>query len=117
MLSSIRLGVGFLSDYRRVNVALTRAKHSLWIVGDCDTLYSDVVWRNLIDDASNRCLIRDHSNFWNIFNNIHSPSYAANNYKRQVENLPKTMGLKKKKSNWDSGKTKKNYEGNGGLRK
>ncbi len=91
MLSSIRLGVGFLSDYRRVNVALTRAKHSLWIVGDCDTLYSDAVWRNLIDDASNRCLIRDHSNFWNIFNNIHSPSHAAKKYKRQFETLPKTI--------------------------
>ncbi len=30
--------LGFLNDYRRMNVAITRAKHFLWIVGNKRTL-------------------------------------------------------------------------------
>ncbi|KAM3274156.1 hypothetical protein ACQJBY_043370 [Aegilops geniculata] len=56
-------GLGFLADNRRTNVALTRARHCLWIVGNATTLYkSGTVWKNLIDDAIRRKCIFSASN-------------------------------------------------------
>jgi len=51
--------IGFLKDFRRVNVALTRAKHSLWVVAHCDALNKDALWSALINDASSRKLIAE----------------------------------------------------------
>lgn len=36
--------IGFLKDYRRMNVAITRAKEQLFIVGDSATIGSDVFY-------------------------------------------------------------------------
>lgn len=41
--------IGFLSDYRRLNVAITRAKRQLIIIGDCKTLGVDPLFKKLID--------------------------------------------------------------------
>ncbi|KAH7840877.1 hypothetical protein Vadar_022824 [Vaccinium darrowii] len=47
--------VGFLSSPQRVNVALTRARHCLWIVGNERTLAnSDSIWEALVRDARDR---------------------------------------------------------------
>ncbi|RZB98293.1 putative ATP-dependent helicase C29A10.10c, partial [Glycine soja] len=47
--------IGFLSDQRRVNVALTRARHCLWILGNATTLLnSESVLKKLVIDAKNR---------------------------------------------------------------
>ncbi|WOH15111.1 hypothetical protein DCAR_0934648 [Daucus carota subsp. sativus] len=47
--------VGFLSNLQRANVALTRARHCLWILGNGSTLVnSGSVWKKLVIDAKSR---------------------------------------------------------------
>ncbi|KAJ4972464.1 hypothetical protein NE237_005638 [Protea cynaroides] len=47
--------IGFLSNPQRANVALTRAKHCLWILGNAKTLInSGSIWSELVHDAENR---------------------------------------------------------------
>jgi len=41
--------IGFLKDYRRMNVAMTRAKKKLIIVGDSATLGNDEFYQNFMD--------------------------------------------------------------------
>ncbi|KAL7894507.1 SEN1 N terminal domain-containing protein [Trichoderma sp. SZMC 28014] len=47
-------GIGFMTDIRRMNVGLTRAKSSLWILGDSRALVQGEFWRKLIVDAQER---------------------------------------------------------------
>ncbi|KAK7372271.1 hypothetical protein VNO80_05646 [Phaseolus coccineus] len=59
ILSTVRSNrsgkVGFLCNKQRANVALTRAKHCLWILGNAATLiHSRSVWRKLVLDAMER---------------------------------------------------------------
>ena len=52
------VGIGFLSDVRRMNVALTRAKSSLFILGNKTALRQNGNWKALIEDAEARkCLL------------------------------------------------------------
>lgn len=63
ILSCVRSGpnlssIGFLRDFRRMNVALTRAKSSLFVIGNAATLErSDDKWRAIIGDARDRGLL------------------------------------------------------------
>jgi senataxin len=65
ILSCVRAGmnvqsVGFLADERRMNVALTRSRSSLFILGNADTLERcNQTWRTIVEDARSRgCLVK-----------------------------------------------------------
>ena len=47
--SNARGAVGFLSDWRRVNVAITRAKNGLTIIGDQHTLNQNPLWNKILN--------------------------------------------------------------------
>ncbi|KAJ9631895.1 DEAD-box type RNA helicase [Taxawa tesnikishii (nom. ined.)] len=47
-------GIGFLQDIRRMNVGLTRAKSSLWVLGNSESLMRGEYWKKLVVDAKDR---------------------------------------------------------------
>ena len=49
-------GIGFLSDIRRMNVGITRAKSSLWVLGNASSLMQGEYWSQLIQDSRSRKL-------------------------------------------------------------
>jgi len=52
--ASLNKGIGFLSDIRRMNVGITRAKCSLWVLGNSQSLTQGEFWGRLIQDAKTR---------------------------------------------------------------
>ncbi|KAM4119943.1 hypothetical protein ACJW30_03G097500 [Castanea mollissima] len=53
--SNTHASIGFTSNLQRTNVALTRARHCLWILGNDKTLVnSGSVWKTLVLDAKDR---------------------------------------------------------------
>lgn len=44
-------GIGFLNDVRRMNVALTRAKHFLFVIARCESVVVNPYWKDLVDHA------------------------------------------------------------------
>lgn len=47
--SNLKKQVGFLSEFRRMNVAVTRAKRFVCLIGNSDTVGSDPYMKDLID--------------------------------------------------------------------
>jgi senataxin len=64
-----RGSVGFLNDARRVNVALTRARSTLLIVGNVGVVEAggNEVWRELLGDARRRGLVRSGKSPTRVF--------------------------------------------------
>ncbi len=59
--SSDSSGIGFLNDERRLNVALTRSKYGMIIVGNCHSLAKGPFWRSLLAHCSTHRLIYEGS--------------------------------------------------------
>ena len=52
--------LGFVSDDRRLNVALTRARRAVVVAGDPATLASDGTWKAFLDRCEeDGCVVRD----------------------------------------------------------
>ena len=47
-------GIGFLKDIRRMNVGITRAKSSLWVLGNSSSLSQGEFWQKMIENACQR---------------------------------------------------------------
>ncbi|KAF2689503.1 tRNA-splicing endonuclease-like protein [Lentithecium fluviatile CBS 122367] len=68
-------GIGFLQDIRRMNVGLTRAKSSLWVLGNSQSLVRGEFWRKLVEDAKSRQRYTDGDVSKML--NKHSSAYPA----------------------------------------
>ncbi|AJV71080.1 Sen1p [Saccharomyces cerevisiae YJM1574] len=112
--------VGFLKDFRRMNVALTRAKTSIWVLGHQRSLAKSKLWRDLIEDAKDRsCLAYACSGFLDPRNNraqsilrkfnVPVPSEQEDDYKLPMEYI--TQGPDEVKSNKDTKKRRVVDEG------
>jgi senataxin len=75
-------GIGFLQDIRRMNVGLTRAKSSLWVLGNSQSLMRGEFWRKLVEDARRR----EQYTEGNLFNmlNKHSSKFPAKKNKNAM---------------------------------
>ncbi|KAL6882572.1 hypothetical protein ACP4OV_011262 [Aristida adscensionis] len=84
--------VGFLTNLQRTNVALTRAKHCLWIVGNGTTLsISNSIWQKIIKDAEDRGCFFDVSDDKDLSNAVADAiielDYAENSAKVGTQHI------------------------------
>ena len=63
----IRNTLGFVNDVRRMNVALTRAKRALWVLGHADSLRQSPQWADFLQDAEERGVLVPNASAATIF--------------------------------------------------
>jgi senataxin len=96
--------IGFLRDIRRMNVGLTRAKSSLWVLGNSDSLMRGEFWGKLIEDSKTR----DRFSRGNYMQELSRPNrreprraplpIAAPAAKVSIKEEPPIQGMKRKAS-------------------
>ncbi|KAK9069562.1 hypothetical protein SSX86_011466 [Deinandra increscens subsp. villosa] len=76
--SSEKKGIGFVADFRRMNVGITRARASVLVVGSADALRQDKHWKNLISSAEERnCLFKVSKPYAEFLSDENLASMAA----------------------------------------
>lgn len=115
MISCVRAeqdahGVGFLSDTRRMNVAITRAKSALWIFGNQQSLVKNPVWKRLVEDAKSRGMFTDCKPGFMNSSNRDEPSRPVSNSSFSERN---SMGNKRRHADSGEGKNKKDRKDKG----
>ena len=75
-------GIGFLNDFRRMNVALSRAKFACFVIGNSDTLKNNSYWKKLIDfciEKQSFFFINSFHDSWKfksyVLNSIEKPDF------------------------------------------
>lgn len=92
--ASVTGGIGFLSDIRRMNVGITRAKSSLWVLGNSQSLIKGEFWGRLVQDAKHR----DRYTEGNLIEMLEQPllglgveSHAQGNGKTSLTDVSRPM--------------------------
>ena len=113
--SNEQRGIGFLSDVRRLNVALTRAKFGMYVIGNSDVLCSNAVWRRFLDHmdgATNYQLCNKWSDFEGYMHQLEDGDKIVGCEMR----LPGNKNLGKREKSEFEKKLEQSYAG-GGARK
>ncbi len=80
-------GIGFLSDQRRPNVAVTRAKRQCTVIGDCDTVPQNSFLKSLVD------WIDDHGEYLSAMEYIKENSLVRSDHSA-IANFESKMSCK-----------------------
>ncbi|XP_071931172.1 probable helicase MAGATAMA 3 isoform X1 [Coffea arabica] len=82
-------GIGFVADFRRMNVGITRARSSVLVVGSATTLKRDKHWQNLVASAETRnSLFKVSKPYTEFFSDEHLKSLEAKESMPERDEVP-----------------------------